>query len=201
VTLDSKEVIQKISSHLAAHPNAALQVVAEKLGITAQSIEQILHELEGSSFEEFRKNKRLDQALSLIEASASAAPDEKIQRRPRFVIPRTTVKYQTHNFWTRKPGFSNPCPLVDLSRAGLAFLTDYAPKLGMWVSMCLKFPEREDILRVEGHVVYVVATGIAGYRYRVGIKFWPFANRGYCNALKALDVLVGFEKTFLGADR
>lgn len=71
----------------------------------------------------------------------------------------------------------------------------------MWVSLRLKFPGREDILRVEGHVVYAVATGIAGYRYRVGIKFWPFANRGGCNALKALDVLVDFERTFLVADR
>jgi AraC-like DNA-binding protein len=201
MTLDSQEVIQKINSHLAAHPNAALQVVAEKLGITGQSVEQILREVEGASFEEFRENKRLDQALRLIEASGSAAPNEKIRTRPRFIIPRTTVKYQAHSLWIRKPVFSNPCPLVDLSREGLAFLADYAPKLGMWVSLRLKFPGREDILQVEGHVVYAVATGIAGYRYRVGIKFWPFANRGGCNALKALDVLIDFERTFLVADR
>jgi hypothetical protein len=201
MTLDSQEVFQKINSHLAAHPNAALQVVAEKLGITGQSIEQILHEVEGASFEEFRENKRLNQALSLIEASGSAAPNGIIRTQPRFIIPRTTVKYQDHSFWIRNPGFSKPCPLVDLSRGGLAFLADYAPKLGRWVSLRLNFPGRENILWLEGHAVYAVATGIAGYRYRVGIKFWPFANRGGCNALKALDFLIDFERTFLVADR
>jgi len=71
MTLDSQEVIQRVNSHLAAHPNATLQVVAEKLGITGQSIEQILRKVEGATFEEFRENKRLDQALRLLEASAS----------------------------------------------------------------------------------------------------------------------------------
>jgi hypothetical protein len=62
MTLNSQEVIQKVNFHLTAHPNAALQVVAEKLGITGQSIEQILREVEGASFEEFRENKRLARA-------------------------------------------------------------------------------------------------------------------------------------------
>ena len=201
MTLDSQEVIQKINFHLEAHPNAALQVVAEKLGITSQSIEQILREVEGASFEEFRENKRLNQALRLIEDSAGAAPNEIIRTQPRFIIPRTTVKYQAHSLWTRKPDFSKPYPLVDLSRGGLAFLADYAPKLGRWVSLHLNFPGREDMLWLEGHAVYAVATGIAGYRYRVGIKFRPFANRGGCNTFKSLDVLVDFERTFLAADR
>ena len=201
--MDSQEVIQKVSSHLTAHPNAALQVVAEKLGITGQSIEQILREVEGASFEEFRENKRLTHALGLLEASrvAASAPYEKARTRQRFIIPKTTVRYEVHSLWIRKSGFSNPCPVVDLSIEGLSFLADDAPKSGKWVSLLLQLPAREDALRVEGHVVYAVATGIAGYRYRVGIKFRPFAERRGCNTLKILHVLVKFEKTFLVADK
>ena len=203
MTLNSQEVIQKVNFHLTAHPNAALQVVAEKLGITGQSIEQILREVEGASFEEFRENKRLAHALGLLQASraAASAPHEKARTRQRFIIPRTTVKYEVHSLWIRKPGFSKPCPLVDLSREGLSFLGDYAPKAGKWVSLLLKFPGREDALRVQGHVVYAVATGIAGHRHRVGIHFRPFAERRGYNTPKALDVLIKFEKTFLVADR
>jgi hypothetical protein len=203
MTMDSQEVIQKVNFHLTAHPNAALQVVAEKLGITGQSIEQSLREVEGTSFEEFRENKRLTHALGLLEASRADASAlyEKARTRQRFIIPRTTVRYEAHSLWIRKPGFSSPCPLVDLSREGLCFLADNAPKLGKWVSLLLKFPRREDTLRLEGHVVYAVATGIAGYCYRVGVQFQPFAERRGCNSLKALNVLVKFEKTFLVADR
>jgi AraC-like DNA-binding protein len=203
MTMDSQEVIQKVNSHLTAHPNAALQVVAEELGIMKQRIEQILREVEGASFEEFRENMRLEQALRLLEASgvAMGAPNEKTRIRQRFIIPRTTLKYETHSLWIRKPGFSSPCPLVDLSREGLSFLADYAPKPGKWVSLLLKFPGREATRRVEGRVVYAVATGIAGYRYRVGIKFLPFAERRGCNTPKVFDVLVEFEKTFLVANR
>jgi hypothetical protein len=194
-TLDAREIIQNIDSHLTAHPHATLQAVAEKLGIAAQTIEAVLREMESASFREFQENKRLAQAFKLLGASEAGASGswENKRARPRIIIPRTTVKYRIRSFWIHKRSFSNPCPIVDLNSGGLAFLADLAPKIGMCVSLLLKFPGEEDALRLEGHVAYAVATGIAGYRNRVGIKFLPFSERRGFNTLKALDILLKFE--------
>ena len=61
------------------------------------------------------------------------------------------------------------------------------------VSLLLKFPAREEALRLEGNSVYTVATGIAGYRNRIGIQFLPFADRRGCNSPKILEILTEFE--------
>jgi hypothetical protein len=51
----------------------------------------------------------------------------------------------------------------------------------------------EEEVRVDGNVIYTVATGIAGYRHRVGVEFLPFAARRGCNDPKVLEVIVQFE--------
>ena len=127
---------------------------------------------------------------------AADGPYEKIRARRRLIIPKTTVRYQVHRLWIRKSSYSNQCPLVDVSSDGLAFLADQALRPRQRVSLLLKFPREEEILRLEGREVYAVATGIAGYRYRIGIRFLPFAERRGSNTPKALDVLLRIEKAF-----
>ena len=95
-----------------------------------------------------------------------------------------------------KRSYSNPCPAIDLCGGGLAFLDDLLQKPGMRISMLLKLKGREEEIPLEGHVVYSVATGIAGYRYRIGIQFLPFADRKGCNSLEALAVLIKYEKDY-----
>ncbi len=196
--LDCREVVQKVDSHLAAHPKATLQIVAEELGTTAQSIEEALREAEGVSFHEFQANKRLEQAFNQLGTRSTAidGPYEMTRVRPRLAIPKATVKYRKRSFWNRNPSYSSQCPLIDFSSEGLAFLADEAPKPGKQVSLLLKVPGKDDDLPVEGRVVYSVATGIAGFRYRAGIQFSPFADRRGCNTPKTLEILVAIEKTY-----
>ncbi len=196
--LDPHEVVQKVDSQLTSHPNAALQIVAEKLGIAAQTIEAALHEVEGVSFHEFQANKRLAQAFGQLgELSPATNGQYEITRaRRRLIIPKTTVRYQTYKFWIRRSSYSTQCPLVDLSSDGLAFLSDHALMPEKQISLNLKFPAGEEIVRLEGRVVYAVATGIAGYRYRIGVRFLPFDDRRGGNTRKTLDVLVNLEKTY-----
>jgi AraC-like DNA-binding protein len=199
MSLDSHEVVQKVDSHLATHPNASLQIVAERLGIAGKLIEEALREVEGVSFQEFRTSKRLMQAFEQLGEinSPTNGPFRQNRARRRWIIPKTTVRYQMRTLWIRRSNLSNQCPLIDLSNDGLAFLADHALRPGKQISLLLKFPGGEEIPRLEGRIVYVVATGIAGYRYRVGVQFLPFADRRGCNALKALDVLVDLEKTYV----
>jgi hypothetical protein len=171
--MDSREISRKVETFLVLHPMATLASTADGLGLSKKEIEQALLETNGTTFQEFLQNWRLREAFKQLGAyhAVPSGPWEKMRSNPRQIIPRTTVRYSVRSFWIRKPGFSNPCPLVDLSSGGLGFLADNAPAPGKRLLMLLKFPDREQELRVEGKVVYAVATGIAGFRHRVGVQF------------------------------
>lgn len=198
MSVDFADIVQKVDSYLGIHPNISLQLLANKLNIAAPVIEEALHAIEGIAYQEFQEEKRLAQAFKQLGALSPAAngPYEILRARQRLVIPRATVRYGTPGFWSRKVEYSPPCPLVDLSCDGLALLTDLFLKANKRISALLKFPGEEEALRVEGRIVYAVATGIAGYRYRVGVQFLPFSGQKGCNDLKSLDVLARIEKTF-----
>jgi hypothetical protein len=198
MSLDCDEVVRKVDSQIRSHPNMSLRIIAERLGTTEQVIEDAFHKVEGLSFQEFKDNKRLAQAFEQLGEFSPAAdgPYEITRTRQRFTISKATVKYQTYRFWIRKSSGSPRCPLVDLSGEGLAFLADQTLKPKSRVSLLLAFPGEEELLRLEGLVVYAVATGIAGYRYRIGIQFLPFTGGKGCNSREALDILANLEKTY-----
>jgi hypothetical protein len=189
------ELARKVDSLLAAHPNATLPIIAEKLQTTSEIIEEALKAIEGVTFQEFQANKRLEQAFKQLGEMSPAAngPYEVTRVRQRVVIPKATVRYRIYSFWRRNADFSNQCPLVDVSRGGLAFLADLPLKPREPVSLLLKLPAIEAELQVRGRIVYSVATGITGYRYRIGVQFLPFAERRGYNSPKALDILAKLE--------
>jgi len=172
-----------------------LQIIAGKLELSTQDIENALREADGMSFQEFQQGRRLNEAFRQLgtDRIAPLGPWEKSRLRRRMIIPRTTVQYRIRSLWNYGRSYSDPCPLVDLSSGGLAFLADVSLQPGKHMSLLLKFPDKEEPLRVEGNSVYAVATGIAGYRNRIGIQFLPFAERRGCNSLKVLEALTQFE--------
>ena len=193
---DFAEIVRKVDSYLQMHPNISLHLLSKKMSVAPSVIEEALQGMEGITYREFQEEKRLAQAFAHMGLLSPAAngPYEIVRARQRLVIPRATVRYGVPGFWSRKMEYSHPCPLMDLSRDGLALLTDFALKENKRISTLLKFQEEEEILRVEGRIVYAVATGIAGYRYRIGIRFLPFSGEKGDNNLKTLDVLIRIEK-------
>jgi AraC-like DNA-binding protein len=202
MSLNRKEIIQKVDELIAKHPNVSLWIAAERLGTTEQIIQEALLEVEGVSFKEYQENKRLEQAFKQLGERSPAAngPYEMTRSRRRVYIPKTKVQYHLHHLWEHKSGFSDRCPLVDFTRNGLAFLADEDLKPKKQVSLLLKFQEEDEMIRLKARVVYSVATGIAGYRYRIGIRYSPFAERKGCNSLKILDILVKLEKAYTSRD-
>ncbi len=191
------DIVQQVELQLSAHPNATLQITAQRLGLAEQLISDALKEIEGLSFQEYQAGKRLEQAFKQLGEFSIAAtgPSERRARR-RIIIPKATVKYRITSFWNRASAYSNPCPLVDFNSGGLALLADEFVEIEKQISMLLKFPGEEEELQVEGLVAYSVATGIAGYRYRIGIQFLPFGRQKGGNTLQAFDSLTRIEKIF-----
>lgn len=200
--MDRYEIIPKLDALITAHPNVSLSNAAEKLATTKQIIQEALLEIVGVSFKEYKENKRLEQVFNHLgeHSPAASGPYDRTRSRWRVYIPKTKVQYRLHRLWGRKSGFSDRCPLVDFTRDGLAFLADEALEPQKQISLLLKFPEEDEMIRLEGRVVYAVATGIAGYRYRIGTQYLPFAGKRGCNPLKTLDVLIKLEKAYDSRD-
>lgn len=192
------EIVEKIDGHLGQHPNISIRLLAGKLGLAPGRIEEALAAVEGISFEQFREAKRLERAFEQLGALSPAAngPYDVVRARRRLAIPRATVRYGFPSFYRRRIGYSHPCPMVDLSRDGTALLADSAESPGRRVALLLKFPGVEHEACLEGRVVYAVATGIAGYRYRVGIRFLPFVAGKGGNDLRVLEILEEIERQY-----
>jgi hypothetical protein len=192
---DFSEIVKRVDAQLGAHPNASLRIVALRLETTEANIEEALEFVEGLNFQQFQDERRLAQAFRQLGEYSPAVdgPYEMIRARRRFMIPRATVQYRPHGFWNRKKPFSDRCPLVDLSLDGLAFLADQSIKSGKRLRLLCDLPDEAEPIRLLGRVVYAVATGIAGYRYRIGIRFLPFADRRGGNSKKTRDVLIRIE--------
>jgi hypothetical protein len=95
MSLNCQEIVQKVELLLKAHPNATLQIIAQKLGIAEQLISDALSEVEGMSFQEYRAARLLDQVFSQL-GEFSIAANGPAERRAwrRAIIPKATVKYR-----------------------------------------------------------------------------------------------------------
>jgi hypothetical protein len=182
--MDPREISRNVESFLSLYPNATLTSTAEKLGLASQEVEQALREVDGTSFQEFRQNAKLNEAFRQLGESRvlPEGPWEETRYHSRRIIPRTTVRYKVRSFWTRHPSFSDPCPMVDLSRGGLALLSEIALTSGKRVSLSLKLPEKSEEFQMEGRIVYAVATGVADFRYRIGVQFVTLMDARHTDA-------------------
>jgi hypothetical protein len=53
-------------------------------------------------------------------------------------------------------------------------------------------------IQLEGRVVYAVAADIAGYQYRIGVRFQPFEAKKGGNRPETRESLVAFENKYMG---
>lgn len=198
MTMDSHEVLQKIDAHLELHINATLQAVSETLGLSGREIEQILSEVEHTSFQELQENKRMSQAFKIL--GVRKAPPSvlwKDQRsRQRIFAPWTTVKYSVHSYGICESIYSKSCPVASLNINGMGFLADDSLKPGNMVSLLLTLPKGKEELPVKGYIIHSVETDIADFSYHLGIQFLPFIEWKNCNSPKVYDALVKFEKDY-----
>jgi hypothetical protein len=190
-----EDFLQQLDAYLNDHPKAALRLIEEKFGLSIEEIETILREAEYASLKEFQENRRLIQAFNQIVARGTAinAPQESRRRLPRRIIPRTTVQYCIRHCWFGKKSFSSAWPVIDLNSRGISFLADESLKPGKRISLLLMLPNQAKAIHIDGRTIYAIATGIAGYRYRIGTKFVRFSFKyGYRKPV-TLEIFDEFE--------
>jgi hypothetical protein len=136
--------------------------------------------------------------MSSSKYTSTSQADPGDRRCGRFVVPGATISCEMAGLSQRRKALSSGerSPVVDLSKAGISFLTDSPPKLNR-VSVLFSYSEVKEAMRLEGTVIYIVPRGAGlSYRYRVGVEFSPFSGKKGQNSLESLGRLDKLEKTF-----
>jgi hypothetical protein len=192
--MDVKQLLKDIDSRIASNPSSTARSLAQELNVPTRIIEQAVLEADGVSFNEYLETRQLARVLKTLE-DRREAQNRNERAIPRKTIPGATVTYSLHGHASRKHGSSVSYPIFDLSRGGMAFLSDRPLKPGRRISLFLKCPDTKDAIRLEGDVVYSLVADISGYQYRSGVRFVPFEAKEGCNPPEILEVLAKLLET------
>ncbi len=120
------------------------------------------------------------------------------RRYIRFKVPGAKVTYFQKFFFFSSIVYSEEfCPVVDLSRGGIQFLSRRFLKSIKKILMQIYIPEEESYLNLTGRIKWSFFNPFGDYNYQVGIQFEPFVGRRRYNQFQALDKLASLEKKFL----
>jgi len=126
--------------------------------------------------------------------------DKGMERRlcQRFKIAGATVSYRRDRLFTTKAKVDEEfCPVLDLSRGGVRFLTQKPLKFKSKVSLQLSIPGERIPLEMKGRVRWSTFNAGKSYKYQAGVQFNPYGLEKDQNPPQALTKLVGLEQKFI----
>lgn len=129
--------------------------------------------------------------------------DKGIERRlcQRFKIPGATVSYRKERFLIAEGRFVEEfCPVLDLSRGGVRFLTQKPLKFKSKVILQVSIPGERIPLNLRGRVRWSTFNAGKSYKYQAGIQFNPYGEDKIQNYPGALVKIIALEQKFLEAD-
>ena len=125
----------------------------------------------------------------------------QIERRScrRFEIPDTKVRYKKNGLLGFFKGFSEPSPLLNISKGGLAFFCEEKLGKGKKIMLELLAPNETPLnlrarVRWQGHPAGKVTTV-------VGVQFMPFGSGNSWNSLETLEVLKRLDEQYGEGDQ
>jgi Tfp pilus assembly protein PilZ len=115
----------------------------------------------------------------------------------RFVVPGATVSYRIQGYLFRVFAPSDEgCPVLDLGKGGLSFLTNRVLRAGQKITLLLSFSDSKEPVALEGRIVHAGMNREMSYKYRAGVQFNPFGTGKNANPLEVLKRLDDLEKTY-----
>jgi Tfp pilus assembly protein PilZ len=122
-----------------------------------------------------------------------------IERRTciRFEIPGATLSYKQKRPLLTKSSYGEEfCPIIDLSRGGLRFLSHEELKIGTPVILKISIPGERIPLELQGHVKWIAPHGGMNYEYQIGVQFNPYGEKKGQNYPGALVKIIALEQKF-----
>jgi hypothetical protein len=126
--------------------------------------------------------------------------DKGMERRlcQRFKIDGATVSYRRDRLFSPKAKVDEEfCPVLDLSRGGVRFLTQKPLKFKSKVSLQLSIPGERIPLEMKGRVRWSTFNAGKSYKYQAGVQFNPYGLEKGQNPPQALTKLVGLEQKYV----
>ena len=113
----------------------------------------------------------------------------------RFMVPGCTVSYRVQRSLFRTALQEEGCPIADLGKGGLSFLTDKKLAVGTKIFLMITVSPKDSPLEIKGTVVHSGLNRSISYKHVVGVAFDPF-GAGSSNTVEALNELARIEETF-----
>jgi hypothetical protein len=126
--------------------------------------------------------------------------EKGIERRlcQRFKIPGATVSYRKDKLFKSKAKIDEEfCPVIDLSRGGVRFLTQKPLKFKSKIALQLSIPGERVPLDLKGRVRWSNFNAGKSYRYQAGVQFNPYGLERDQNIPQALTKIVALEQKFV----
>lgn len=128
--------------------------------------------------------------------------DKDIERRvcQRFVIPGATVSYRKERlFASTAKSDEEFCPVLDLSRGGVRFLTQKPLKFKSRVVIQLTVPGERVPFDILGRVRWSTFNTGKSHKYQAGVQFNPYGLEKGQNVPQTLTRIVALETKFVDA--
>jgi hypothetical protein len=126
--------------------------------------------------------------------------EKEVERRlcRRFKIPGATVSYRRERLFSAKSGVDEEfCPVLELSRGGLRFLTRKPLKFKSKIWLQLSIPGERVPLDLRGRVRWSTVNAGKSYKYQAGVQFNPYGLEKGQNVPQSLTKLVALEVKFV----
>jgi Tfp pilus assembly protein PilZ len=124
--------------------------------------------------------------------------ENEIERRSciRFRIPGATVNYQRKSLLA-KPGFIEEfCPILDISRGGIRFLTQKTLKPDSDVTLRISVPGERIPFTMKGIVKWSAPNEGKSYPFQVGVQFNPYGMDKDQNLPQNMVKIMALEQKF-----
>jgi hypothetical protein len=126
--------------------------------------------------------------------------EKEVERRlcQRFRIPGATVSYRKASFFSSKTRIDEEfCPVLDLSRGGVRFLTQKPLKFKSKIVLQLSVPGERVPLDLKGRVRWSTFNAGKSYKYQAGVQFNPYGLEKDQNVPQTLTKIVSLESKFV----
>jgi hypothetical protein len=126
--------------------------------------------------------------------------EKEVERRlcQRFRIPGATVSYRKERLFASKSRTDEDfCPVLDLSRGGVRFLTQKPLKFKSRIRIQLSVPGERVPLDLLGRVRWSTFNAGKSYKFQAGVQFSPYGLERGQNVPQTLTKLVALEMRFV----
>ena len=106
-------------------------------------------------------------------------PKVEIERRKciRFELPGSTLSYKLKKGPSLQDVYTEEfCPVSNISRGGIHFLSKITPKLESDIELKIAIPGEPVPLSLKGKVRWIGRFGGANYSSQIGIQFNPYGD-------------------------